>query len=114
MESRKSTDRLISEFYWPGVQADIRRYCQSCDIFQRTMPKGRTKPVPLGRMPIITTPFKRVAVDLVGPLDPRTTKGNKYILTLVDYATRYPEAVPLPGIETKRVAEALVDIFCRV
>lgn len=65
-------------------------------------------------MPIITTPFKRVAVDLVGPLDPRTTKGNKYILTLVDYATRYPEAVPLPGIETERVAEALVDIFSRV
>lgn len=65
-------------------------------------------------MPIITTPFKQVAVDLVGPLDPRTTKGNKYILTLVDYATRYPEAVPLPGIETERVAEALVDIFSRV
>lgn len=65
-------------------------------------------------MPIITTPFKRVAVDLVGPLDLRTTKGNKYILTLVDYATRYPEAVPLPGIETERVAEALIDIFSRV
>lgn len=65
-------------------------------------------------MPIITTPFKRVAVDLVGPLDPRTTKGNKYILTLIDYATRYPEAVPLPGIETERVAEALVDIISRV
>lgn len=82
---------------------------------KKTIPKGRTtKPVPLGRMPIITTPFKRVAVDLVGPLDPRTTKGNKYILTLIDYATRYPEAVPLPGIETERVAEALVDIISRV
>lgn len=111
---KKSTDRLASEFYWPCVQADIRRYCQSCDICQRTILKGRIKPVPLGRMPIITTPFKRVAVDLVGPLHPRTTKGNKYILTLVDFATRYPEATPLPGIETERVAEALVDIFSRV
>lgn len=68
---KKTTDRLISEFYWPGV-------------------------------------------DLVGPLEPRITKGNKYILTLVDYATRYLEAVPLPGLETERVAEALVDIFSRV
>ena len=41
-------------------------------------------------------------------------KGNRYILTLVDYATRFPEAVPLSNIETERVAEALVDIFCRV
>ena len=32
----------------------------------------------------------------------------KYILTLVDYATRYPEAVALPSIEMETVAEALV------
>ncbi len=65
-------------------------------------------------MPIIDVPFRRVAVDLVGPLQPITDKGNRYILTLVDYATRYPEAVALPSIETERVAEALIDMFCRV
>ena len=32
----------------------------------------------------------------------------------MDYATRYPEAVALPSIETERVAEALIDMFCRV
>ncbi len=37
-----------------------------------------------------------------------------YILTLVDYATRYPEAIALPSIETERVAEALVDMFSRL
>ena len=36
-------------------------------------------------------------------------KGNRFILTVADYATRYPEAVPL-----KTVAEALVDIYSRV
>lgn len=65
-------------------------------------------------MPLIDEPFKRVAVDLVGPLYPVTDRSNRYILTLVDYATRYPEAVALSGIETERVAEALVDIICRV
>lgn len=34
-------------------------------------------------------------------------------MTVVDFATRYPEAVALKGIETEMVAEALVDIFCR-
>ena len=65
-------------------------------------------------MPLIKTWFDRVAVDLVGPIAPVTEKGNRYILTLLDYATRYPEAVPLKGIETERVAEALVSMFSRV
>ena len=62
----------------------------------------------------LDTPFQRVAIDLVGPLEPRTDNKNKYILTLVDYATRYPEAVALSSIETETVAEALVGIFSRV
>ena len=32
----------------------------------------------------------------------------------MDYATRYPEAVALPSIETETVAEELVSIFSRV
>ena len=37
-----------------------------------------------------------------------------YILTCVDFATRYPEAVPLRNIDNVSVAEALVGIVCRV
>ena len=40
--------------------------------------------------------------------------GHRYILTLVDYATRYPEAVPLKKITTEAVAEALLDIYSTV
>ncbi|MCG7875094.1 MAG: RNase H-like domain-containing protein [Candidatus Thiodiazotropha endolucinida] len=114
MSTARTVSRVLSEFYWPGVQSDTKRFCRSCDICQRTVPKGRISKVPLGKMPLIDEPFKRVAVDIIGPLSPVTTRGNRYILTLVDYATRYPEAVPLSGIETERVAEALLDIFCRI
>ena len=65
-------------------------------------------------MPIIETPFHRVAVDLIGPMVPKSDKGNRYILTLVDYATRFPEAVALKSTDTEKVAEALVDMFARV
>ena len=70
--------------------------------------------MPLGKLPLIDTPFKRVAVDIVGPIEQRSEKRNRYILTMIDYATRYPEAVALPSIETERVAEALVEMFSRV
>lgn len=60
------------------------------------------------------TPFQRIAIDLIGPISPVSERGNRYILTIVDYATRYPEAVALPRIETERVAEALLEVFSRV
>ena len=112
--TKKTLDRVVAEFFWPGICGDVARFCKSCDICQRTIQKGRVSKVPLGKLPLIDTPFKRVAVDIVGPIEPRSEKRNRYILTMIDYATRYPEAVALPSIETERVAEALVEMFSRV
>lgn len=114
LATSRTTSRILSEFYWPGIQSDVKRFCRSCDICQRTIQKGKVSKYPLQKMPLIDVPFKRVAVDIVGPIHPVTDKGNRYILTLVDFATRYPEAIPMPSIETERVAEALIDIFSRV
>ncbi|XP_069970994.1 uncharacterized protein [Penaeus vannamei] len=58
--------------------------------------------------------ISRVAVDIVGPIHPRASDGCKYILTLVDFSTRWPEAVPLRNIDAVTVAEAMVEIFCRI
>ncbi|XP_040068602.2 uncharacterized protein LOC120841708 [Ixodes scapularis] len=104
---------LSEEFFWPGVQSDIKRYVRSCDICQRTVPKGRVGKAPLGTMPTIVTPFQRVAIDIIGPIAPKSDSGNRYILTMVDVATRYPDAVALKTIGTPVVAEALVGMFTR-
>ena len=112
--AKKTTDRVTSSFYWPGITSDIRRFCQSCDQCQRMMPKGKNCKVPLGEMPLMGEPFERIAVDLIGPIKPITEQGNRCILTIVDFATRYPEAIPLRSIETERVAEALMSVFCRL
>ena len=104
-------DRVLTEFFWRRVCGAVSRFCKSCDIFQRTIQKDRVTKVPLGKLPLIDTPFKRVAVDIVGPIEPHSERKSRYILTMIDYATRYPEAVALPGIETERVAEALVEIL---
>ena len=101
-------------FFWPGMGADIRDFCRSCDRCQRTSAKGRVRPVPLQPLPVITEPFSRVAIDLVGPLSPPSSEGHRYILTLIDYATGFPEAVPLKEIDSVSVAEALLSIFARV
>ena len=111
---KKTSERVTVHFFWPGVHGDVTRYCRSCDICQRTVSKGRVPVTPLGKMPLIEVPFKRVAIDLVGPIAPVTDRGNRYILTMVDYATRYPEATALKCIDAETVAEALVTMFTRV
>ncbi|XP_077564677.1 uncharacterized protein LOC144180165 [Haemaphysalis longicornis] len=92
----------------------VRRYVSSCDQCQRTIPKGRIQRVAIGKMPIIDAPFERVAVDIIGPLSPTSSSGKRYILTLVDFATRYPDAVALKNIDSASVAERLLEMFSRV
>ena len=114
MGIKKTSDKVLSNFYWPGLQGDVTRFVQSCDICQRTVKKGSVPKAALEKMPLIDTPFKRVAVDLIGPIHPPSDEGHRYILTLVDYATRYPDAVPLKTVTTETVAEALVNMYSRL
>ena len=52
-------------------------------------------------------------MDLVGPL-PKSSRGHQYILVILDYATRYPEAIPLRTMATKGIARELLLLFSRV
>jgi len=52
-------------------------------------------------------------MDLVGPL-PRSSLGHQYILVILDYATRYPEAIPLRTMATKGIARELMMLFSPV
>ena len=69
---KKTMDRVLTEFFWPGVCGDVSRFCKSYEICQRTNQKGRVTKVPLGKLPLIDTPFKRLAVVKVGPREPRS------------------------------------------
>ena len=110
----KTTDRVLTNFYWPAVQEDVTRYCRSCDVCQRTVRKRTVPRAPLQRMPLIDSPSKRVAVGIVGPIHPASDEGHRYILTLVDIATRYPGAKALKHISTEATAEALVSLYSRL
>ena len=44
---KTALDRVVSEFFWPGVCDDVARFCKSCDICQRTIQKGRVTKIPL-------------------------------------------------------------------
>ena len=109
---RKTTSRILQRFYWPGMFRDVSDYCRSCPECQKSSPRGRSKALLLP-LPIVDVPFKRMAMDIVGQL-PRSSSGNHFILVLCDYATRYPEAIPLRTVEADRIAKEPVKVFARV
>ncbi|XP_078238458.1 uncharacterized protein LOC144584971 [Pogona vitticeps] len=110
----KTQQRITQNFYWPDIGKQIKEFCKQCDVCQRQgNSRDRTK-AKLCPLPVIDTPFKCIGVDIVGPLPKATKRGNRFILTIVDHATRYPEAIPLTNIETNTVADALVGYMSRM
>ncbi|CAN2390101.1 K02A2.6-like [Pristimantis euphronides] len=110
----KTKSRLAQHFYWPHMGTDVANYCRSCITCQKVGKSGPAPKAPLIPLPVIEEPFQRVAVDLIGPLAVPSTSGKCFILTVVDYATRYPEAIALSSIRADKVADALLGIFSRV
>ncbi|KAG1948853.1 hypothetical protein F2P79_012397 [Pimephales promelas] len=107
-----TTQRIRDRFLWPGLEAKVKRFCQACPTCQVT--SSRTPPPsPLIPLLIIEVPFERIGMDIVGPL-PKSARGHEHILVIVDYATRYPEAVPLRKATAKSIAQELFLLASRV
>ena len=60
-------------------------------------------------MPLVDVPFHKVAIGLIGPLSPVTDIKHRWVLTMVDCATRYPEAIALTSTTTEEISDAFPD-----
>lgn len=110
---RKTKARLTTEYYWPGIWKDVENWVKSCDTCQRVGKSTDKLKAPMRLVPVITEPFRRLVIDIVGPL-PATQDGHRYILTALCPATKFPEAVPLRELSSAQVVDALLSIFARV
>ena len=111
----KTLSRVQQEFYSPRVHECVTRYVASCDLSQRNVSTGTVPKAPMGKLPLISTPFSKICVDtsIIGPISP-PSDGYRYTLTTIDMCIRFPEAILLKDIHTSTVAEALLEIFSRV
>jgi len=89
----KTYHRLESNYYWKGMNKEIQIYikcCLKCQMNKRQKQNENVENLPTKSGYL----FSRVGLDLVGPL-PKTKIGNKCIIVLVDYLTKWVEAEPL-------------------
>ncbi|GFT56176.1 retrovirus-related Pol polyprotein from transposon opus [Trichonephila clavipes] len=101
MSPKKTLERIKYSFFWEGLRSDVKKFCESCKECQLTRSvriKDRSSSTPVARSEL---PFEVGNMDLIGPIDPPSLKGHKYILCLVDQHTRWSEAVPLTSLSAK-------------
>ena len=100
---------MQERFYWPGYHDDVRDWCSHCASCA-----ARKNPTPMPRAPLRSVktgyPMQLVAMDILGPF-PESESGNRYILVVADYFTRWTEAYPIPDQEASTVAKKLTDEF---
>lgn len=86
----------------------------SCDVCQRSSRKIDTVSPELHPIPVVS-PWYHVGIDFIGPVSPASTMGNKYILTVADYFTKFVDATALPTKEADGVATTLFKVlFCNI
>ena len=102
----KSTMRIKRQYFWPGLNTDVKTYVTNCIVCAKRKAYGTTK-APLKPIPPVQKVWEQIAMDIVGPLT-ESNQGNKYILVLSDYATRFVMTIPMTDQKAYTIAEHLV------
>eukprot|EP00731_Ephydatia_muelleri_P035391 Em0119g4a len=103
----KTLDRLKRVAYWVGMAKVTELYCRSCEVCQQSkLPMPVAVPmtnVPIGRA------WQMLAVDVLEV--PMSSHGNRYLLVLQDYFTKWAEAIPMPDQTAERIVRVLIEVF---
>jgi hypothetical protein len=104
---KKTLSKVRERFSWFKQRQDVENWCRHCDICASKKRPNKKPRAPLQQYNV-GAPLERIAVDILGPL-PRTNKGNRYLLVVGDYFSKWSEAIPIRDQEAITVANKLVD-----
>jgi hypothetical protein len=57
----------------------------------------------------VDIPFTQWGLDVIGPINPKYSKGNSYILTTTDYFTKYSEEITLKEANIEHLVQFLQE-----
>lgn len=102
----KRTLARITPYFWAvNLQHIITDRVKSCEKCQRCKQAPSTQ---VGRLAseLISKPWEKIFIDHIGPL-PRSTRGNKYILSLVDAFSKFVLFIPVRNTKAETTVTAL-------
>nr|GFC77024.1 reverse transcriptase domain-containing protein [Tanacetum cinerariifolium] len=99
-----------SGFYWPSIYKDAFELVKRCDSCQRQGKISQKDEMKQNFIQICEI-FDVWGINFMGPFP--SSKGNKYILVVVDYLSKWVEAKALPTNDARVVVKFLKSLFSR-
>ena len=94
-------------YYWKGLTSSVTKHIQRCYQCQRRN-KQVVKYATL-HFDVATFPMQFISIDLIGEFHPPTTKGKRYVLTVIYMLTGYVFCIPLKTKTAEEVLQAYID-----
>ena len=109
ISAHRSTEKMYLSmklnYYWKGMFSDIQNWTESCIRCSKAKSLPRTRRAKL--QPIMESiPLANLNIDLIGVMQ-TCPEDYKYVLTMVDRATRYCFAVPIKDGSAVTIARAI-------
>ncbi|CAG2203682.1 unnamed protein product [Mytilus edulis] len=107
-QTQEIAPKIVRERYtWYNQRKDVEQWCKCCNICASRKPPSK-KPKAPPQQYNVGAPFERIGIDILGPL-PKSTRGNKFLLVIGDYFTKWMEAIPIQDMEATTVANKLIE-----
>jgi len=102
---RTTKDLIASKFVWHKLRQQVTLWAKTCVSCQASKVQFHEKS-DLQSFPVTHERFADIHVDIVGPLP--QSYGFRYLFTVVDRYTRWPEAIPMIDATTTTCIAALL------
>nr|GEX88217.1 reverse transcriptase domain-containing protein [Tanacetum cinerariifolium] len=99
-----------SRFYWPTIYRDAHDLVKSCDACQHQGEISQRDEMPQNSIQVCEI-FNVWGIDSIGSFP--SSRGNKYILVVVDYLSKWVEAKALSANDARVVCKFLKSLFAR-
>ncbi|MGV7988762.1 integrase, partial [Mycobacterium kansasii] len=91
-------------YYWPTMFKDAIEYAKRCHECQIHGDVIHVPPEDLHQS-VASWPFSAWGFDVIGPINPPSSKGKQYILAVTDYFSKWSEAIALRNVREKEVVD---------
>jgi hypothetical protein len=108
---QKTISKVIETYYWPGIDAAVREFCNACHLCKKTKKHRQAPPGFLKPLPLPFQTWEDISIDYITPLPISKYDKREYqhIAVVVDRLTKMRHFIPTETL----LADELADAFLR-
>ena len=105
--SRRMYNALKRSYYWPNMKKEVFFHCKNCS--ECILQNQTTTDTQFGTFTTPEGPMQFICMDIVGPISPISSKGNRFCLTVINMLTGYTMAVAILNKSAETIVKTYMD-----